>query len=228
MNASKVLWLDVETTGLYPSKHAIVQLAYIVEIDGEEVHREVLYAAPDANQEITDKALEITGFTQKEILEWPSQKDLYNRFKKVINRYVDPFDKSDKMFIGGYNVSFDVDFLRALFKRHGDNYFGSYFWFATLDPARVAAFLLWTGLIATSEAQDFKLGTLCTIFGVELNEAHDAMADVEATRQVAYRMQGTAAPAAAYQARAAGAGRRQGAWDAGTAPKAPSKPKKGK
>ena len=30
----KVLWLDIETTGLDPERHGIVQIAGIIEIDG--------------------------------------------------------------------------------------------------------------------------------------------------------------------------------------------------
>ena len=34
---TKLLYIDTETTGLYPNKHGLTQVAAIVVIDGEEV-----------------------------------------------------------------------------------------------------------------------------------------------------------------------------------------------
>lgn len=187
MLTKKVFWVDVETTGLFPSKHAIVQFAYLIEVNKKIVAKGVLFASPE-RKEISDKALEVTGFTRKEMLEWPSQNDLYMRIKKILNKYVDPYDKEDKFFIGGYNVHFDVDFFRKLFKDHDDNYFGSYFHFATIDPSRIAAFLEWIGA-SPAHSIDYKLKTLCDTWGAPLEEAHDALADIEATRELALRME---------------------------------------
>ena len=186
MAAKKVFWMDVETTGLFASKHAIVQFAYMIEVNGKIVAKKVIFASPE-KKEISDKALEITGFTRKELLSWPSQHDLYSSLKKTLNKYIDPYDKEDKFFIGGYNVHFDVEFFRKLFKDHDDDYFGSYFHFSTIDPSRVGAFLEWADY-APAHSIDYKLKTLCQTWGYDLEEAHDALADVEATRGLAIRM----------------------------------------
>lgn len=186
MLSKKVFWMDVETTGLFAGKHAIVQFAYMIEINGKIVAKKVIFASPE-KKEISEKALEITGFTRKEMLEWPSQHDLYSGLKKTLNKYIDPYDKEDKFFIGGYNVHFDVEFFRKLFKDHDDDYFGSYFHFATLDPSRVGAFLEWAGY-APQHSIDYKLKTMCGTWGYDLEDAHDALADVEATRGLAQRM----------------------------------------
>ena len=182
----KVFWMDVETTGLFASKHAIVQFAYLIEINGKVVNKDVIFASP-GKKEISEKALEVTGFTRKEMLEWPSQNDLYMRLKRTLNKYIDPYDKEDKFFIGGYNVNFDIDFFRKLFKDHDDNYFGSYFHFSTIDPSKVGAFMEWIDL-APAHSIDYKLSTLCKTWGYDLEDAHDALSDVEATRGLALQM----------------------------------------
>ena len=89
-----------------------------------------------------------------------------------------------------HNASFDAPFLRAWFERLGLFFPGTYRVFCTLHRA------MWLFHEDHSLAlpADFKLGTLCKYFGVELRpeDAHNALADARATVQLYRAMQGHA------------------------------------
>ena len=51
----------------------------------------------------------------------------------MLSAHVDRYDKRDKCFFAGYNGIFDLNFLHAFFKKCGDQYFGSYVWWPSID-----------------------------------------------------------------------------------------------
>ena len=63
----KKLWIDLETTGLNPSKHSVVQIAGIVEIDG--VHKEsfCFKTRPLKGSAVSHRALEVIGSTVEDL-----------------------------------------------------------------------------------------------------------------------------------------------------------------
>jgi DNA polymerase-3 subunit epsilon len=68
------------------------------------------------------------GITKATLLGYGTQADGFNQFKRIIEKYVDKYITAHKFFLVGYNCqSFDMAFLRALFERNGDTYFGSWF-----------------------------------------------------------------------------------------------------
>lgn len=48
----KILWIDTETTGLDPDKHGIIQLAMIVDIDGQIKGKEIFTMCPTGRTSI--------------------------------------------------------------------------------------------------------------------------------------------------------------------------------
>jgi DNA polymerase III epsilon subunit-like protein len=89
--------------------------------------------------------------------------------------------------IGGHNIAgFDLDRLGALFKQHGvflpidfssalDTRFGAV-WYCE-QRKRTEHHEGWPA--------DYKLTTLCAWFGIPITEAHEALADVRLTVQLA-------------------------------------------
>ncbi len=71
-----------------------------------------------------------------------------------------------------------------MFREQGDKYFGAWFDNRPADLISLAVALKMRGLI---DPENFKLGTLCGLFGVSL-KAHDALEDVRATRAVFQKM----------------------------------------
>lgn len=78
-----------------------------------------------------------------------------------------------------HNAEFDGPFLRAWFERLGLFFPGAHRIFCTMQRAM----WLFHENPALTPPTDFKLGTLCEYFGVDLkpDEAHDALTDVRAT-----------------------------------------------
>jgi DNA polymerase-3 subunit epsilon len=184
----KIFWFDTETSGTNPKAHAILQLAFTLEIDGAVEQEGVLYAN-SGGKEITDRALEINGFTRKQIADWPPQEHMYKTLSKLFDTTVDKYDRDDKLIAGGYNVDFDLRFLRQLWFENGDKYFGSYFPFGTIDPAALFRYAQAYGI--TGEQQPMiklTLVDLATYFGIPTDEAHDAAFDVELSREVTRRL----------------------------------------
>lgn len=179
----KLFHYDAETTGTDSARHQIHQLAFIVEIDGEEKERVNIKMRPDPGTPVTPKALEVGGVTIEDLKVYPlSQMEGYQQLISVINRYIDRFDKTDKFHAIGFNEWFDNGFLRALFEACGDKYFGSYFW---ADSICVM-------VLASNDLKDeratlpnFKLQTIAAHYKIEpKGDWHDALTDVQVTRDI--------------------------------------------
>ena len=178
----KVFWFDTETTGLDSKEAAIVSLAYIIEDKGKIQDKGTIYFRPHVNAEISEKALEINGFTREQIEGFPEAKVGYKKLLGILGRYVKKYDKLDKFIMAGYNVSFDDGFLRELFKRERDIYYGSWFYSSNFDVrSKVAEYVMYRELAI----KNFKLVSVCEHFGIEF-KAHDALEDIVATRTLYY------------------------------------------
>ncbi|MDQ1274042.1 MAG: polymerase subunit epsilon [Planctomycetota bacterium] len=176
----KILWLDTETTGLDPKLNDIIQLAMIIEVGGEVKERIEYKIKPFNLHNISQEALNVNGITLQEMEGYPTVKEVYRGLIDVWGKYIDKFDKADKFIPAGYNVSFDIDFLREFFLKH-DKYFGSWVWqYKPLDPLSLIRYLEYRNYL---KLENHKLETICRHFGIEI-KAHDAMADIEATREL--------------------------------------------
>ena len=181
----KILWLDTETTGLDPQENGIIQIATLIEIGGFVVEWLDLKLRPMNNDKINQDALDIHGYREEEIKKFPSPKNAINELEEAMARHVNKFDKADKFIMAGYFVRFDMDFLRALFKKLGNNYFGSWFFSVSYDVQGLVAERVARGF----RAPDYKLSTVCKEFGIEI-EAHEALSDITATRSLDLALKG--------------------------------------
>lgn len=177
----KVFWFDLETGGMDPRRHGIVQVAYALEISGSVVESGELRCNP-APKLLEDEALAVNGFTREQVAGFPPAEEVYRALEAVLSRYVDKYDKSDKVHAAGYNVAgFDVPFLRALWEDAGDRYFGSYFAYGCVDPMEVIPFLKWTGRLPGFPVKA-RLGDVAHYFGVAAGlKEHDASGDLALT-----------------------------------------------
>lgn len=187
----KLFFCDTETTGTDPSKHGIHQISIIIEYVDENGRREVknkinIKMKPASQLEINDEALEVSGIS-REILETYTDENIaFKNLQQVLKLYVNPFNKQDKFFFVGYNVHFDIQFMRELFTRNKDKYFGSMFWSNSIDVMTIA------GLQLINERHDMPNFQLMTVgkrmgIGVDEDSAHDAMYDIEITREMFWR-----------------------------------------
>jgi DNA polymerase III subunit epsilon len=180
----KVCYLDVETTGTDPKVHGIHQIAMILSEQGRDCeelsYRPRLYGT----EMIVPEALAVSGVTLDEIssVERPPAIEILAAIKRDLERWVDKFDTNDKFTVVAYNARFDMEFLKAFFERGGEKYFGSYFNWQMVDPLQLCYWLKYVGII---DLPNYKLATVCEHFGVKLEQAHDAMADIRATAELA-------------------------------------------
>lgn len=179
----KVLYFDVETTGLDPVKNDIIQIAGIIEIDGV-IQDEFEFKCQPVSFDpecISIDALETHGYNLEDLASFPYPGEIYHKLISIFSKYIDKYNKQDKFTPAGYNVRFDMEFLKEFFKKQGDIYFGSWINWQMVDPLPVLHFLSFTGKIPF--LQNYKLSTICDEFAVEI-EAHDALSDIRATRAV--------------------------------------------
>lgn len=175
----KVLWFDLETTGTDPDRHGIIQFAGIAEIDGLVAESFEIRMQPHDGAVIEDDALEVSGTSRNDIDRFIPHPEAYRQIDAFLSRHVSRYDRDDKFYPAGYNVRFDLDFLGRMFRRFDQYGLGSFINWRSLDPQPVLNLLEYMGMVSLP---NHRLQTVCDHFGVKLDNAHDAMADITATR----------------------------------------------
>jgi DNA polymerase-3 subunit epsilon len=178
----KTLFFDVETTGLDYKKHSIIQFAGIMEYDGEEVDRISVKFQPFDEALIDAEALEATSTAIEDLLGYMPHEEGFAIVQGFLDKHCNKFDKTDKMWAGGYKVLFDLEFLEALFRYNGEKYgIGSYFNWRRVDALYILYAMGWCDMI---DVENYKLTTACKALNIPLLDAHDALSDIEATRAI--------------------------------------------
>ena len=175
----KLLFYDLETTGVKYWKNGIHQISGAVIIDGEIKEVFDFKVRPNENALIEEEALKVGNVTKEQIMAYPTMKEVYSKIITMLSKYVDKFDKKDKFHLIGYNnASFDNQFFRAFFVQNNDVYFGSWFWSDSIDVMVMASFKLRK---VRHELVDFKQSTVAKFLGIEIDESklHDAKYDIE-------------------------------------------------
>jgi len=158
----KELFIDIETNdSLDPKTGLITQIAYIYREDGKLKGEGDLRSNPDAKD----------------------NKVIYGLFTNDLNKFVDRYNKEDKLYFIAYNAPFDNNFIREMFLQNGDKFFGSYFYSPHLCIMNLAAFRYQR---KGKRPENFKLATVCKDMGIEVNEdkLHDASYDIQLSKEL--------------------------------------------
>lgn len=192
---TKRIFLDVETTGLWESKHAIHQFAGLIEIDGKVVDSFDLKMRPWEGAVIdVDKRtqvpipLMVSGITSETINAYPDPAVQVSKFLSICEKYIDFADEKDRFMLVAYNAEFDTKFVRMLMMKFGRGNpfkrFGQVFRTTSICARVTSAVALEEKM---GEMKDFKLATVAETFGLRPEgELHDAMTDIKLTREVFY------------------------------------------
>lgn len=179
-----LVFIDVETTGLAPENCSIVQLSGIIKRGSEEQSFD-FKLRPYRSEVMSREAQEKTGLTDSDVQKFPDQKEAFNSFMNLLDYYRIGKTYEEKAFFVGYNSDFDMKFLRSWFDFNGSSgspSFGYRFWWPDIDVARLAALYL---IPKRVHMRGFKLTDVYSfIFGEDFEDAHNAMADIKATKRL--------------------------------------------
>ena len=190
----KIVFYDIETSGLVPNKHDIIQIAAIAfSIESgnwnelEEFEIKLEFDLEKADPEALKNNCYNKEVWKKEAV---PQKRAIRVFSDFLRKHSDvkrTGKKSGKAFFccrtAGHNIkNFDDPFVRAFFKRM--DIFCPMDFMEAYDTIQLA---LWEfGLkMAGSVPKNYQLVTLCNKLGITLKNAHDALSDIRANSQLA-------------------------------------------
>lgn len=181
----KLLFLDCETSGLFPGTHKssneICQIACIFEnLETGETKTFEVKMRLDKPENMSPQALEKQGVTLETIQKYMKRDEAYKLFMDFLDSCVNRFDKNDKMFFVAYNAIFDNQFIRSFLSSFNNKFFGAYFYYESFDILAIAMIFKMCGSLNTP---NMRLETLCNHFKIIIR-AHDALSDIQATRQL--------------------------------------------
>jgi DNA polymerase III alpha subunit (gram-positive type) len=96
---SKLLFFDLETTGVKFWRNGIHQIGGIVGIDGQEAERFDIRLAPNPAATIEQEALDVAGVTLEQVQSYQPMEEGYRQLVGILSKYVNKFDKRDKMYL---------------------------------------------------------------------------------------------------------------------------------
>lgn len=185
---SKLLFLDVETTGTDEKRSHIYQLSGMIEINGKCVEDFDLYMNPGKHTFIEDAVmgmLDDRNLSIKQLLEFQSSSKAFIQFLTIIQKYLSITDSQDKFTVCAYNAHFDFRFLFAWFIQNGTRFL-NYFHTGTLDVMVLATYALRSH---RHNISSMSLTSICNLFDIPLN-AHDSKEDIEATYKLYKGLEG--------------------------------------
>lgn len=188
---------DIETSGLSRSNHEIIQIAAVaMQIDGKTwqqvgaFERKLKFDLDKADPQALEMNCYDPEVWEKEAID---SHNALSAFKQWCRPYCDvarTAKKSGRTFqnlrTGGHNVlKFDDEFVRAWFKKHDE--FCPFDFQEILDTLQLAKWLFnfW---YQDYHIENHQLSTLCKAYGVQLEDAHDALSDILANARLAWCM----------------------------------------
>ena len=172
---SKILFLDIETTGFSREWDEIIEIAGIlVDSDtGRDIDSFHEYIKPNKN--ITSKITELTRITNAQVANCRSESSVLMDFSEWV-----ALSKPDAV-IGHNCKAFDLNFIKARCERMRIGWTPPS---TVIDTLALARQMNKAGLISTP---DNKQTTLANYYGVEYN-AHSAIEDVKALIRIYKKM----------------------------------------
>jgi DNA polymerase III subunit epsilon len=165
----RILLIDVETTGIDPHRHEIVQLGALL-LKGQDLEEHDAFSSlVRPIGPISVGAQKVHGLTIQNLERGPPLECVIREFDARF-----PADA----LIAGHNVGFDVAFLKRAYAQVQLTYPFDYH---VLDLWSVAFFVLTAQGVTLPT---YNLDNLCSLYGVRRDRQHDALADVRASASV--------------------------------------------
>lgn len=163
-------FIDIETTGLSPKKHEIIEFAALKHFPEEdEVEFLELKILPEHIETAHPKALAINGYTEEAWIDAIPMGGAITQIVKFLEGTV----------IIGHNIRFDTNFIKVAVKRHNTSRL-PFYTIDTLDLCREH--------LAAMGLRKFSLSNVCDFLGISNQGAHTALADVVRCKEVFDRL----------------------------------------
>src|SRR3990167_5325941 len=189
LRSVELCWVDLETGGLEPDRHAILEVAFVrTDLRSDVLGRFGSRVRPLPGYEIEDKALEVSGITRVDAV------------ARCHPRMIDVWPELERLakgaMLAGHNVGFDRGFLRYAERRLGGELaWGSHHAIDTMS--------LSIPRLVSGEVKSLSLSALVAFFGIVLQtgqpgdlavrtDRHSAMGDVLLSIELYRRLQGIA------------------------------------
>lgn len=201
INEDRILFIDLETTGVDADKHMITQIAAEYHVDGKKENEFFvrMKAMPQPQTAISLEALKITKQSLHETMfgKQPDQikdeKDVALEEAEGVAKFVDWLLTLDntKLYICGHNVHFDVGFIKAVLKKYRLEQWDKVVSYRMEDTCTLARTMQKAGLLPVGTV---KLGELANMLGISPPKGehlHNAATDVRVTAKVYYKLLNT-------------------------------------
>lgn len=165
----KLVFVDLETTGLNPDVHEITEIGCFV-VNGRTFEIESEYeekTKPTNIKSASKEALKSYGYSDEK---WRNAKPLKEALERVAKI-------AEGGLITGWNVSFDWWFLDKGFRKYKIE---PNFDYHRIDVMSIA----YAKLYSKGKVTRLGLRKIAPYFGIELPETHGAMVDIRATYEV--------------------------------------------
>ncbi|MDW8060308.1 MAG: exonuclease domain-containing protein [Thermomicrobium sp.] len=157
--------LDVETTGLRPSRHRVIEIGAVRYEQGRCVERFAVLVNP--HRRLPGYIVRLTGIRDDDLVTAVPFAEVAAALRRFLGTSV----------VVGYNVGFDLDFLDFEFRRIGQGPLAN----PALDVLPLARQLL-------AGNGRYDLDSVCRAVGIERTTRHRALPDAEATAELYLRL----------------------------------------
>lgn len=161
---------DTETTGLSSERDVVVEfggIKYRIENERKLVPESKLHLYIRPPFYMPAKATEVNGLTNEFLSTQPTEDEVFEEIENF-------FGYGNA--IAAYNSGFDVNFLKAMYSRHGKTFDASH----EIDILKMAR-----DFVKPSETANYKLATICELLGLNKDfKFHGALDDATASSAV--------------------------------------------
>lgn len=166
-NANRVVIVDVETSGLDPEQHVVLEVAAI---DLSDTGEGISFVPDQPNEWVRDAdpvALSVNKYFERRVFdEQLSAVETLEHLRRL-------WQMLDRATVAGSNPSFDVAFLRCLFAEHEVQFPRIHHRMLDLSPYAAGALKLGTKMPG--------LAQVCELLDVDNTAPHTALGDARAT-----------------------------------------------
>jgi oligoribonuclease (3'-5' exoribonuclease) len=171
LSVARLLFLDIETTGLDPRIHAPIQLGAVwtddnIRVLADGTAKYLTYIRPFKGAKIDKSAMQTNQIDLKSS-DFRSNAISNDTVVRKLDALTETYCRPEVPFLSGWNISFDVSFLRLMYERCRSRQYSKWrFPSRTLDVQAISAFM-----------QGLKFESLSAHAGIR----HSALDDIELT-----------------------------------------------